>query len=175
MNMVFGKKEDYKDKKSLIIYFSRADENYSVGYIDKGNTEVIAEYIQKLTGADMFKVEPEIPYAKDYDTCINEAKEIQASHNAPIKEDIPDISSYEVIYIGSPVYWGDMPEELVTALKNVDLIGKVIRPFVTHEGSGLANIPSQIKEVCKGAEVMNGLAIRGSAVGSSKNKVEEWL
>ena len=173
--MLFGKKEDYKDKKSLIIYFIRADENYSVGYIDKGNTEVIAEYIQKLTGADMFKVEPEIPYAKDYDTCINEAKERQTSHNAPIKEDIPDISSYEVIYIGSPVYWGDMPEELVTALKNVDLTGKVIRPFVTHEGSGLANIPSQIKEVCKGAEVMNGLAIRGSAVGSSKNKVEEWL
>lgn len=175
MNMLFGKKEDYKDKKSLIIYFSRADENYSVGYIDKGNTEVIAEYIQKLTGADMFKVEPEIPYAKDYDTCINEAKERQTSHNAPIKEDIPDISSYEVIYIGSPVYWGDMPEELVTALKNVDLTGKVIGPFVTHEGSGLANIPSQIKEICKGAEVMNGLAIRGSAAGSSKNKVEEWL
>lgn len=173
--MVFGKKEDYKDKKSLIIYFSRADENYSVGYIDKGNTEVIAEYIQKLTGADMFKVEPEIPYAKDYDTCINEAKERQTSHNAPIKEDIPDISSYEVIYIGSPVYWGDMPEELVTALKDLDFTGKIIRPFVTHEGSGLANIPSQIKEVCKGAEVMNGLAIRGSAAGSSKNKVEEWL
>ena len=173
--MVFGKKEDYKDKKSLIIYFSRADENYSVGYIDKGNAEVIAEYIRDLTGADMFKVEPEIPYAKDYDTCINEAKERQTSHNAPIKEDIPDISSYEVIYIGSPVYWGDMPEELVTALKDLDFTGKIIRPFVTHEGSGLANIPSQIKEVCKGAEVMNGLAIRGSAAGSSKNKVEEWL
>ena len=123
----------------------------------------------------MFKVEPEIPYAKDYDTCINEAKERQTSHNAPIKEDIPDISSYEVIYIGSPVYWGDMPEELVTALKDLDFTGKIIRPFVTHEGSGLANIPSQIKEVCKGAEVMNGLAIRGSAAGSSKNKVEEWL
>lgn len=175
MNMLFGKKEDYKDKKSLIIYFSRADENYSVGYIDKGNAEVIAEYIRDLTGADMFKVEPEIPYAKDYDTCINEAKERQTSHNAPIKEDIPDISSYEVIYIGSPVYWGDMPEELVTALKDLDFTGKIIRPFVTHEGSGLANIPSQIKEVCKGAEVMNGLAIRGSAAGSSKNKVEEWL
>ena len=173
--MLFGKKEDYKGKRSLIIYFSRADENYSVGFINKGNTEVIAEYIRDLTGADMFKIEPAKPYAKDYDTCINEAKERQASHNASIKENIPDISSYEVIYIGSPVYWGDMPEELVTALKNVDFTGKVIRPFVTHEGSGLANIPSQIKEVCKGAEVMNGLAIRGSAVGSSKNKVEEWL
>ena len=60
--------------KSLIIYFSRADENYSVGYISKGNTEYIAEFVQELTGADMFKVEPEVPYAADYKTCIEEAK-----------------------------------------------------------------------------------------------------
>lgn len=60
--------------KSLIIYFSRADENYSVGYIDKGNTEYIAEFVQELTGADMFKVEPAVPYAADYNICIEEAK-----------------------------------------------------------------------------------------------------
>ena len=52
--------------KSLIIYFSRADENYSVGYIDKGNTEHVAEFVQELTGAEMFKVEPAVPYAADY-------------------------------------------------------------------------------------------------------------
>ena len=56
--------------KSLIIYFSRADENYAVGWIDKGNTEIVAEFVQELTGADMFKVEPAVPYAKDYNTCI---------------------------------------------------------------------------------------------------------
>ena len=63
-----------KDKKSLIIYFSRADENYSVGYVDKGNTEYIAEYVKEFTNADMFKVEPLIPYSKDYQACIKEAK-----------------------------------------------------------------------------------------------------
>ena len=78
-----------KDKKSLIIYFSRADENYSVGYVDKGNTEYVAEYVRDLTGADMFKVEPLVPYAKDYQTCIKEAKE--RIGNAPIKENIEDI------------------------------------------------------------------------------------
>ncbi len=72
-----------KDKKSLIIYFSRADENYSVGYIEKGNTEIVAEYVRDLTGADMFKAEPLVPYAKDYMTCIKEAKE--RIGNAPIK------------------------------------------------------------------------------------------
>lgn len=173
--MLFGKKENYKDKKSLIIYFSRADENYSVGYIEKGNTEVIAEYIKELTGADTFKIDPKVPYSKDYNACIEEAKDRQANHNAPIIQEIPDISNYEVIYIGSPVYWGDMPEELVTALKKVDFTGKVIRPFVTHEGSGLANIPRQIKNVCQGGKVIDGLAIRGASVHQAKNRVEEWL
>ena len=93
-----------KDKKSLIIYFSRADENYSVGYIEKGNTEIVAEYVRDLTGADMFKAEPLTPYAKDYQTCIEEAKE--RIHNAPIKNALSDISEYEVIYIMSPIYWG---------------------------------------------------------------------
>ena len=155
-------KENYKDKKSIIIYFSRADENYAVGYIDKGNTEVIAEYIRDITGADMFKVEPKNKYASDYDTCIEEAKDRQSTHDAPIVENVPDLSNYEVIYIGAPVYWGDMPEEMVTALKDIDFTGKIIRPFTTHEGSGLANIPNQIKRVCKSATVTDGLAIRGS-------------
>ena len=57
-------KKDYKNKKSLIIYFSRADENYAVGFINKGNTEVIAEYIKDYTNADIIKIEPAIPYAK---------------------------------------------------------------------------------------------------------------
>ena len=174
--MLFGKeKENYKDKKSIVIYFSRADENYSVGYIDKGNTEVIAEYIGDITGATLFKVEPKDPYSKDYNTCIEEAKDRQASHNAPIKENIPDLTDYEVIYIGSPVYWGYMPEELVTAINDIDFSGKIIRPFTTHEGSGLGSIPSQIKNVCKGANVLDGLAITGSSVSSARGKVENWI
>lgn len=59
-----------RDKKSLVIYFSRADENYSVGYITKGNTEIIAEYISDITNGDLFKIEPLIPYSKDYQTAI---------------------------------------------------------------------------------------------------------
>ena len=167
-----------KDRKSLIIYISRADENYfggSMKYIDKGNTEVVAEYIKDITGGDIFKVEPLIPYSKDYMTCINEAKERTSSHNAQIKEMVPDISSYEVIYVGSPIYWGGMPEELFTALKDLDFNGKIVRPFVTHEGSGLSGVPRQLKEICTGAEVLDGLAITGSEVNNSKVVVENWI
>ncbi|MBQ9266820.1 MAG: hypothetical protein IJ217_00805 [Clostridia bacterium] len=77
MGLFGGNKENYKNKKSIIIYFSRADENYFGGamkYIDKGNTEVIAEFIQEITGADIFKVEPLEKYSEDYRTCIEEAK-----------------------------------------------------------------------------------------------------
>ena len=144
-------------------------------YIDKGNTEIVAEYIKEITNADIFKVEPLNPYPKDYNECIEEAKVRTREHNAPIKENVPDISSYEVIYVGSPIYWGGMPEELFTALKGLDYNGKTIRPFVTHEGSGLSGVPRQLNEICVGAEVLPGLAIVGSYAKDSKPEIERWI
>ena len=134
--------------KSLIIYFSRADENYSVGYIDKGNTEHVAEFVQELTGAEMFKVEPAVPYAADYKTCIEEAKKRGGTY-AP---------------------------EIETALEGLDFTGKHVRVVSTHEGSGLASMPSDVKKMCKGADVdLNGLAIVGSQAKNSKQKVTDWI
>lgn len=160
--------------KSLIIYFSRADENYAVGYIDKGNTEIVAEFVQELTGADMFKVEPAVPYAKDYNTCIKEAK--QRIGNAPIKERLSDISAYDTIYIMSPIYWGTYAPEVETALEGLDFSGKKVRVICTHEGSGLSGMSSDIKRICKGAVVdAKGLAIIGSKAEGSRNSVKEWL
>ena len=160
--------------KSLIIYFSRADENYAVGYIDKGNTEIVAEYVQELTGADMFRVEPLVPYAKDYMTCIKEAK--KRIGNAPIKEKPADISAYDTVFVMSPIYWGTYAPEMETALEGLDFSGKTVRVISTHEGSGLANMVSDVKRVCRGANVLkNGLAIQGSQARSSRPKVAEWL
>ena len=160
--------------KILIIYFSRADENYAVGWIDKGNTEIVAEFVQELTGADMFKVEPTVPYAKDYNTCIREAK--QRIGNAPIKEKLTDISAYDTVYVMSPIYWGTYAPEIETALEGLDFKGKYVRVVCTHEGSGLASMPSDVKKMCKGADVdLNGLAIVGSQAKNSKQKVTDWI
>ena len=159
--------------KSLIIYFSRADENYAVGYIDKGNTEIVAEFVQELTGADMFKVEPAVPYAKDYNTCIKEAK--KRIGNAPIKEKPTDISAYDTIYVMSPIYWGTYAPEVETALTGLNFSGKTIRVISTHEGSGLASMPRDVKRMCKGADVKPGLALVGSQAKNSKQEVAEWL
>ena len=159
---------------SLIIYFSRADENYAVGYIDKGNTEYVAEFVQELTGADMFKVEPLVPYAKDYNTCIQEAK--KRIGNAPIKEKLTDISVYDTVFIMSPIYWGTYAPEVDTALEGLDFTGKTVRVISTHEGSGLACMVADVRKMCKGADVQkNGLAIRGSQAKESKKTVAEWL
>ena len=160
--------------KSLIIYFSRADENYAVGFIDKGNTEIVAEFVQELTGADMFKVEPEVPYSKDYNTCIEEAK-VRVG-NAPIKEKLSDISEYNTVYIMSPIYWGTYAPEVETALTGLDFVGKTVRVISTHEGSGLGRMVSDVKRLCDGASVdENGLAVVGSEAKNSKEKVAEWL
>ena len=160
--------------KSLIIYFSRADENYAVGYIYKGNTEIVAEFVKEFTNADMFKVEPLVPYSKDYQTCIKEAKE--RIGNAPIKQIINDISQYDVIYIMSPIYWGTYAPELETAIKDLNFNGKTIRIITTHEGSGLANVVNDIKRICTGANVLDdALAIRGSNAKDSKDIIKSWI
>lgn len=160
--------------KALIIYFSRADENYAVGNIDKGNTEIVAEYVQEMTGADMFKVEPAVPYSADYQTCIEEAK--KRVGNAPIKEKLSDISTYDTVFIMSPIYWGTYAPEVETAIEGLDFSGKTVRVISTHEGSGLGSMVSDVKKMCKGANVdSKGLAIKGSTVKSSKAVVEKWL
>ena len=160
--------------KSLIIYFSRADENYAVGYIDKGNTEIVAEFVQELTGADMFKAEPAVPYAADYNTCIKEAK--QRIGNAPIKEKLSDISEYDTVFIMSPIYWGTYAPEVETALEGLDFSGKTVRVISTHEGSGLGSMVSDVKRICKGANVdSKGLAVKGSSAKTSRAAVEKWI
>ena len=159
--------------KSLIIYFSRADENYAVGFIDKGNTEIVAEFVAELTGAELFKVEPVVPYAKDYNSCIKEAK--RRIGNAPIRETLADISAYDTIFVMSPIYWGTYAPEMETALTGLDFNGKTVRVISTHEGSGLGSMVSDVKKLCKGADVKPGLAIKGSQAKNSKQKVADWL
>lgn len=165
--------------KSLVIYFSRADENYFGGqmkYIDKGNTEVVAEYIKALVGADLFKVERKVPYSANYQKCIQDAKDEQRNGELPeLVHYLDDISSYDVVYIGGPIYWGTLPQPMFTELKRLNFDGKIIMPFSTHEGSGLANVIRDIKKYAPNADIKAGLAIVGSTVQDSKPKLEKWI
>lgn len=165
--------------KSIVIYFSRADENYFGGqmkYITKGNTEVIAEYIQSITGADLFKVERKVDYAKDYYTCIDEAKKEQQKGELPeLKSYLDNIDEYDVVYIGGPIYWGTLPQPMFTQLSKLNFDGKIVMPFSTHEGSGLAGVQRDVKKFAPRAIVKNGLAIVGSKVYDANPQVEAWI
>lgn len=163
----------------LIAFYSRADENYFGGamrYVEVGNTEKVAKMIADITGADTFKIEQMIPYAADYNTCIEEAKKDLKSNARPELMSIPDsIAQYDEIYLGYPNYWGTMPMAVYTFLESFDFTGKTIHPFCTHEGSGLSSTESDIKKTAKGAIVTKGLAINGSSVDGAKTKVEGWV
>ncbi len=165
--------------KSLIIYFSRADENYfggSMRHISKGNTEVVAEYIKAIVGADLFKVERKIPYSKDYMTCIKEAQDEQRRNELPeLVKELPNIDDYDVVFIGGPIYWGTLPQPMFTQLSKLDFKNKIIMPFSTHEGSGLASIVRDIKKYAPEANIKPGLAIVGSNVHNSKPLLEKWI
>ena len=165
------------NKKSLVIYFSRADENCYNGtmkYVEKGNTEIIAEMVRDLIGADLFKVEPAVPYSKEYRNCLKESRE--RIGNAKIKAELHDISPYEIIYVMSPIYWGTYAPEMETCLKNLDFTGKKVRVLTTHEGSGLGNTVNDVKRVCNGAIVLpDSLAITGSKVLEARPILECWL
>ena len=156
-----------------------AGENYFGGVlknIEKGNTEVIAEYIQEFTGAELFKVEPEVEYPKDYMECIDVAKKEQKDNSRPeIKESLEDISGYDTIYIGFPNWWGTLPMPMWTQLEKLDFTGKVVKPFVTHEGSGFGSSKKDLSKLCSGAEIKNGLSIPGADVYDVKSTVEAWI
>ena len=165
--------------KNLIAFYSRADENYVSGMLKNltiGNTEVAAGILQQLTGADLFKIEQVQPYAKGYNQCIAQAQEDQKRDARPELKAYPDsIDAYDTIYLGFPNYWSTMPMAVFTFLEHFDFSGKTIKPFCTHEGSGMGQSERDIKRLCANANVEKGLAIYGSSVSRSQKDFEKWI
>lgn len=165
--------------KKLIAFYSRADENYVSGtlkMLDVGNTEIAAGIIKELTDADIFKIEQAKAYSKGYNDCIEEAKADQQNNARPELKGYPDsIDSYDVIYLGFPNYWSTMPMAVFTFLEHFDFSGKTIKPFCTHEGSGMGSSILDIRKLCPNAIIENGLAIYGSRVMRSRKDIESWV
>lgn len=167
------------NSKSIIIYFSRIGENYTKnGIVDLkvGNTAIVANIVKDLTNSDIFEVKPLHNYPKDYRECVKvSVEELKNQSRPPLKEYLTDISSYDVIYIGTPIWCGTMPMPLFTQLEKLDFTNKKIKVFVTNEGSGVGNIPNDLKKICKNAISIDSISIIGSEASSSKPLIEEWL
>lgn len=162
----------------LTAYFSRKGENYfdgSIRFIEKGNTEIIAEAISEATGSDLFEIETVKKYADDYHSCTLEAqKELSENARPQLSHDLSDLSVYDTIFLGFPNWWGTCPMAILTFLESHDFKGKRIIPFCTNEGSGMGRSEKDIANSIPGARVEKGLSILGSQAPLSKEKAALW-
>ena len=162
--------------KSIVIFFSHAGDNYSVGNIEVGNTKIVADYISEIKGADQFEIITHKYDGMAYTPLINLAKEeANKGELPPYEGTAPDLSQYDTVYIGGPVWWGTYPQVMFTLFKDINLDGKTVIPFTTHEGSGLASCASDVKKAFPKAKVTGEFSIYGHEVRTGRAKVEKWL
>ena len=162
--------------KSIVIFFSHAGDNYSVGNIEVGNTKIVADYISEITGADQYEIVTHKYDGMSYTPLIELAKkEAAAGELPPYEGAAPDLSQYDTVFIGGPVWWGTYPQVMFTLFKDIDLAGKTVIPFTTHEGSGLASCASDVRKAFPKARVTGEFSIYGHEVRGGKEKVERWL
>ena len=174
-----GSDEGTAKGKMLVIYFSRADENWQVGYVERGNTAIMVDYIKDMADVDVFEIVPVVAYPAVYDECIAYVtEEINEDRRPAYKDDITNLADYETVFIGGPIWWGRPPMLFRTFFeKHPELDGKTIIPFGTHGGSGVGSYSTLIKEYYPNAKVLESLGISGSSIrnASSKATVENWL
>lgn len=167
------------ENKKLVAYFSVAGEVYNVGTVDVGNTAIMSSYIVDYLKADSFEIVPVKPYTTIYKDLIEVAKEEQRNNARPeIKNKISDFEEYNTIFIGYPIWWGDLPPIVYTFLEEYDFSGKTVIPFNTHEGSGISGTYDRIKNKLSNANVnTNGLALQGkvSRTDDGKSETINWL
>ena len=170
---------EFNNKKVLIAFFSRNGDNYSNGAIvnlEVGNTEIIANMIQKHTGGELFKIDTVKDYPQDYMKTTEVAKEELNNGEYPeLSNYLDDIEDYDFIFLGYPNWWSTMPMAVFSFLEHYNFDNKIIIPFCTHEGSGMGRSENDIKKFAPNSEIAKGLAIKGSLVNNSEKIVLDWI
>ena len=167
------------DSKILVVYFSRTGENYNVGNVEVGNTAMVASYIKDYLKADSFEIIPTNKYSDKYQECLDQAtKEKDENARPEIQNKISNFDQYDTIFVGYPIWWGDLPMIMHTFFESYDFNGKKVIPFNTHEGSGDAGTYStEQKDLPKANVTTDGLALDGKTARSDdgKQKTIDWL
>ncbi len=171
-----AKQEKKTIKKSD--YTSSMDENnILVAYFSHyGNTRVIATQIHESVGGNICEIISVNQYPGEYDEVVEQArKELKEEYKPKLKTKAENMESYNVVFVGSPNWWGTIPRPVATFLSAYNFSGKTIAPFCTHEGSRLGRIVTDITKLCPQSTILDGLAVRGSVVKKAQNAVSEWL
>lgn len=166
------------NSKALVVYFSRAGENYNVGTVEVGNTELLAKEIIARTGADEFKIEEVDTYPSNYQEAIERATKERNEQARPEYKGEIDISSYDTVFFGYPIWWGDMPMIVYNFIEKHDWNGKTVIPFNTHEGSGNSGTYGILRSKMSGATLKgDGFNMAGSAARTNEGikKLDEFL
>ena len=167
-------------KKILVAYFSRAGENYNVGYIEKGNTHIMADMIAEAVGADTFEIKTVKPYPEDYKECTEAAKQELAEDARPaLAGKVENWQDYDTVFLGYPIWWSYPPMAVYTFLESYDWNGKTVIPFCTSAGDVLTGKESDLPQYGKGMAIRDGLGLEGKRVqenpDSAKAEVMKWL
>lgn len=172
---------DFAGKRVLVAFFSRTGENFEVGVIEKGNTHIIAEQIAEITHADkIFEIKTVTPYPADYQEMTKVAKDEKASSaRPPLATHMEDMAAYDVIFLGYPIWYQDLPMPVYTFLESYDFTGKTIIPFCTGSGNAMSGMEEEIPHFAKGAQMEKGFGIQGKFVHNNpdqaKLEVANWL
>ena len=151
-NVDMGLHGQSSSKKILVAYFSHS-----------GNTRVIAEQIKDITGGEIFEIKPVKDYPSAYQAVVDQAeKEINTNYKPQLKTEVENIDTYDVFFIGSPIWWSTIAPPVATFLSGHDFKGKTIIPFITHEGSRMGRSVSDIKKLCPTASIVDEHSFRGS-------------
>ena len=153
------------DNDTLVIYFSRT-----------GNTEKIAEYLIELTNADSYVIEAAVPYSDadikyQDDNCRANKEQNDKSVRPEIANPIASIDSYDTIFLGYPIWWGQEPRIIDTFLESYDFSDKTVIPFCTSASSGIATSEKNIKAL---VPIGNQLEGRRFSSGATKEDVKAW-
>ena len=153
------------NKRILIAYYSRT-----------GNTREVANQIHGIGGGDIFEIQTANPYPDDYEAMVKQAwQEQQSRHKPPLKSKVQDIGSYDVIFIGFPIWGMNLPSPVRSILSEYDLSGKTIVPFCTHGGYGKGQSFDTVKGLVPRSNLVEGFAIEGKKVGTAQSEVKRWL
>lgn len=166
-------------RKVLLVYFSRAGENYFRGgrkLLAVGNTAVVAGFLREALACDVFEIRPVDAYSDRYDATVDRNRREQADNARPAIVDLPrSIAAYDTLVIGSPIWGTRVPRIMLTFAEHFDVAGKTVFPFTTHAMSGLGHAVGEYRAACRGAKIGAALAVQGEDAARSRPAVERWL
>lgn len=173
---------DFTGHKVGVVYFTLLHNRlFEAGdpYQDRefGEAEYLARAVAYQTGGELIEINTVDKYPADYDTIVAQAREEQRKNYHPPLVSTPDLSSYDVLFIGFPNWWSSYPMAFATLFESQSFEGKAIIPFCTHAGSRLGRVIPDMKKALPGATVYDGFEMRGRGMTqtAADAKVSEFL